>query len=364
MNLRGKAIGRPFERYANAKTDYGSVPFRQGKLRDIMVTPDGAAKPPVLFLIPGYPCTSIEPPTPTHPYRRLGEELVARGIAYYRVEKAYVGDSKGPGDCNDIDFATEMDSFRTAYNHLIKVRGVDPDRIFMLGHSLGGMQAPLLAAERPPRGVAAFGTVLRNWADYHHDLDVIQSYLFRGADPGEEAAGAERNRELRRRFYFGREAPAAIAAGDPQMAETLRTILNWDGAERTIGGRSYKFNQDLAHLPLMAAWRDAKTNVLALYGESDIVALNGEDHRLIADIADFYRPGTGSFVEVPGTGHGMDLIGNRKEVREETRASGSVPAGPFNPAVVNALAAWIKDALARPAVRTQTYPSREAPTNG
>jgi pimeloyl-ACP methyl ester carboxylesterase len=317
----------------------------------------------VLFLIPGYSCASIEPPTPTHPYRRLGEELVARGIAYYRVEKPFVGDSKGSGNCNDIDFATELDSFRTAYDHLIKVRGVDPDRIFMLGHSLGGIQAPLLAVQNPPRGVAAFGTVLRNWADYHHDIDVFQSYLFRGADPGQEAAGAERNREILRRFYFGREAPSAIAAGSPQDAEAVRNILSWDGRERTIGGRSYKFNQDLAHLPLIAAWRDAKTNVLALYGESDIVALNGEDHRLIADIADFYRPGTGSFVEIAATGHGMEVIGNRKEVREKTRAAGSVPTGPFNPAVADALAAWIKEAMARPAVRTQIYPSRETPAN-
>ena len=36
--------------------------------------------------------------------------------------------------------------------------------------------------------------------------------------------------------------------------------------------------------------------MLALYGESDIVALFDEDHRLIADIANHYRPGTGRFV--------------------------------------------------------------------
>jgi hypothetical protein len=363
MRLRGAAVGRPFERYRNAITDYGSVPFREGKLRDILVTPEGSAQPPVLFLLPGYACASIEPQTPNHPYRRLGEELVARGIAYYRIEKPYLGDSTGTADCNEIDFATELDAFRTGYNHLVKIRGVDPDRIFMLGHSLGGMQAPLIAAESPPRGVAAFGTVLRNWADYHHDIDVFQSFLFAGADPAEEAAGAERNRELLRRFYFGRETPAAIAAGNPQDAEALRNLLSWDGRERTLGGRSYKFNQELAHLPLTRAWRDVKTNVLALYGESDIVALNDEDHRLIADIADFYRPGTGRFVEVPGTSHSMELVGTRTEVREKTRAAGRVPNGPFNPAVVDALAAWIKDAMTRPPVRTQTYPTREPPAD-
>jgi pimeloyl-ACP methyl ester carboxylesterase len=356
MNLRGKAIGRARETYPNAKVDYGAVPFRGGGIRDIMLTPAGAKDPPVVFLIPGYSCASVEPLTPDHPYRRLGEELVARGIAYYRVEKPGMGDSAGGPVCTEIDFATELDAFRTAYKHLVKVRGVNPDRIFMFGHSLGGMQAPLLATETPPRGVAAFGTVLRNWADYVHEVGAYQGFLFYGEDVGESVAGSERSRELRRRFYFGWEAPAQIAASDPQAAEALRN-MGWDGGVHTLG-RSYKFNQDLAHLPLSAAWRDSKTNVLAMYGESDMVALHDEDHRLIADIADYNRPGTGRFVQIPRTGHGMEEIGNRAEVRDKARAAGSLPDGPFNPAVADALAAWIKQAMAEPPVCTRTFPAR------
>jgi hypothetical protein len=193
------------------------------------------------------------------------------------------------------------------------------------------MEAPLLAAENAPRGVAVFGTVLRNWADYHRDVGSFQRFLFNGADPALLATRSERNRELFRRFYFGREAPAAMAAEGPETAQILREAFSWDGRDRTIGGRSYKFNQDLAYLPLMAAWRDAKTNVLALYGESDIVAINDEDHRLIADIAEFYRPGTGRFVEVAGTDHGMELVGNRAEVREKTRAAAGCLRDPSIP---------------------------------
>lgn len=150
MTLRGRAVGKPLEAYPGARTDYGAVPFRDGRLRDILVTPQGDGEAPVVFLLPGFSCASIEPMDSVHPYRRLAAELSEAGVGFYRVEKPGVGDSTGGPRCAEIDFATELDAFRTAYKHLTDVRGVDPGRIFLFGHSLGGMQAPLLAAERPP----------------------------------------------------------------------------------------------------------------------------------------------------------------------------------------------------------------------
>jgi hypothetical protein len=351
IKLRGKAAGRPRETYSNADVDYGAVPFRDGRLRDILVTPKGASKPPVLFLLQGFTCASMENPNPTSAYRRLGEELVARGIAYYRVEKPAVGDSVGDVKCTQIGYEMELDAFRSAYRHLIEARGFQPDRIFMLGHSLGGLQAPMLAAELPPRGVAAYGTVLRNWADYHHDVDVYQSFLFTGADAAEEAAQSEANRDIFRLFYLERLAPAEIVKRNPAAAEAMRQVFSWDGGDRMFG-RHYKFAQDLAHQPIIKAWRNTKSNVLALYGESDIVALFGSDHEMIANIADFYRPGSGKFVEIAGTDHGMGLVGNRQELREKTIAAGAPPSGPFNPKITDILADWIKDSMSKPPVRT------------
>ncbi|HEX8667666.1 MAG TPA: alpha/beta fold hydrolase [Allosphingosinicella sp.] len=363
--IRGKALPRPLERYEGARADYGAVPFRGGLLRDILVAPDGVSDAPVVFLIQGFSCATIEPNNAAHPYRRLGEELVARGIGYYRVEKPGLGDSAGTPQCSEIDFATELDAFRSAYRHLVEARGVDPDRIFMFGHSLGGLEAPLLAAEQAPRGVAAYGTVLKNWADYHQDLSAIQDYLTTGTDVGAAAAAADANRDIIRRFYFAREAPAAIAASAPKFDAPMRELLGWNGGTRTFG-RDYRFMQDLAYQPIAAAWRKAKTNVLALYGESDVVALVDTDHRLIADIANWYRPGSGRYVEVPGTGHGMDKVGTRFELRERNAAGQDAP-GEFNPAVAEVLAGWIRDSMARPPVRTlaeRTRPAPPAPAGG
>jgi pimeloyl-ACP methyl ester carboxylesterase len=345
--LRGRAVERPRDAYPGARVDYGAVPFRGGQLRDILVTPDGVANPPIVYLLQGFTCTTMETPL----YHRLIEELLKDGIGFYRVEKAGIGDSAGGVNCTDIDFATELDGFRSAYNHLIQARGINPDRIFMLGHSMGGFQAPFLAAERPPRGVAIYGAGLRNWADYNLDLIRFQSFLLFGQDPAAAAVQAESYRDALRRFYFGREAPAAIAAGSEVNARALREAMAWDGGDRVLG-RHYKFTQDLAHVPLTDAWRDARTNVLAMYGEADIVALFDEDHRIIADIANHYRPGSGRYVEIARSGHGMDITGDRQELRRRTVERGNLVFGDLNPEVARVLAGWIRESMARPAWRT------------
>ena len=354
IRLTGKAKPRPLETYEGATVDYGAVPFRGGMLRDILVLPKGVANPPVLFLLQGFTCASIEPPFPDDPYRRLGAELVKRGIGYYRVEKPGMGDSMGTPACEEIDFATELEAFRDAYEHLIHARGVDADSIFMFGHSLGGLEAPLLAADVPPRGVAVYGAVLRNWADYHLDIDRYQTFLTGASGPDEAAAATERDRELVRRFYFAKESPAQLAADNPAYGDAMRNAFAWDGADKMFG-RNFKFMQDLAGLPLASAWRRTKSNVLAVYGESDIVAIDDRDHKVIADIADFYRPGSGRFVQIPGTTHGMELVGNRHEFREKSMAAGGAPpSGPFNPEVARVIADWITASMARPPVRLQS----------
>jgi len=352
VQLKGTAKPLPFETYADDDVDYGAVPFRGGFLRDILVSPKGVTNPPVVFLIQGFSCASIESIDPGDPYRRLGEELAKRGIAYYRVEKPGLGDSVGTPACTDIDYATELDAFRVAYKHLTTARGFDPDRIFMFGHSLGGLEAPMLAAETPPRGVAVYGAVLRNWADYHLDIDREQAFLANGADPAETFAATERDRELFRRFYFARETPAQLTAGNPANADTLRNVFAWDGGNNMFG-RNYKYMQDFAQLPLASAWRKTKSNVLAVYGESDIVAIDDRDHKLIADIANFYRPGSGRFVQIAKTDHPMGLVGDRSEYREKEIATGAIPQGPFNPEVAAVVADWVKQSMARPPVRLQ-----------
>ena len=50
---------------------------------------------------------------------------------------------------------------------MLKARGdVDADRVFIFGHSMGGVMAPLLAADVPVRGIIVYGTIARTWTEY------------------------------------------------------------------------------------------------------------------------------------------------------------------------------------------------------
>jgi hypothetical protein len=89
-----------------------------------------------------------------------------------------------------------------------------------------------------------------------------------------------------------------------------------------------------------------------------------EDHRLIADVVNHYRPGTGRYVEVAGTDHGMELVGSRDEVRRHGAAGGPPAPAAFNPEVGRIVAQWIHDSMAKPPVRTLPPQAPQSPSAG
>lgn len=348
--LEGAYAPRAREIYANGVVRYGAVPFEGGLLRDILVTPAGGPTGPVVFLMQGYTCDSMEA-TQGDPHQQLMEGFLARGISTYRVEKPQVGDSRGGPACHDNDFRTEIRGFEAAYKALRETYGVSPDRIFFLGHSMGGIEAPVIAAAGPaPRGVALYGGVLHAWRDYNLDIVKYQGLTARGDDPANDEAIGEKLRPILERMYAKEESPAVIAAEDPEKAKLLKDWLAWDGHDQFIG-RKYTFWSQLSATPLMAAWRDTHSYVLAVYGESDFAAVNAEDHILVADAVNHYRPGTARFVLVPRTGHGMQLDGDRQEARARFLAKAG--RAPFNRDLISIFADWIEESMRRPPVAAQ-----------
>ena len=335
---RANAVGRPLESYEGATVSYGAVAYLGGQLRDILVTPNFArADAPVVYLIQGYTCSSVEALDPAHHYHELIQGLAARGIATYRIDKPGIGDSAGGVSCHDTDFEVELGAFSAGLQTLITERGIMPARVVLFGHSMGGVEAPLLAAQRQGlRGVAVFGTVLRHWRDYMADLFRLQEFFAKGADPAAGELSGEATRALLDRF-FGSDAPLAeIAAENPAHMRTLE-FLRWDGAEQFLE-RSAAYWRGVNRQHLVQAWRDTKAPALAIYGEADFAALDDRDHRLIADVVNHYRPGTGSFVLLPRTGHGFGIEGTRADARNAPRDG---PEPPYNPELTQLLASWI-----------------------
>lgn len=83
---------------------------------------------------------------PNKPFLDIARGLAAQGIAVLRYEKrskARPQDFAGGGF--GIDDETTNDAV-LAVDALRKTEGIDPARVFVLGHSLGGMMAPRIAA--------------------------------------------------------------------------------------------------------------------------------------------------------------------------------------------------------------------------
>jgi dienelactone hydrolase len=83
------------------------------------------------------------------PFRQIAEALASRGIAVLRVDDRGVGKSKGIDTLKVSTSANFADDVRAQVDFLRERRDVDPNRIVLLGHSEGGMIAPMVAASDP-----------------------------------------------------------------------------------------------------------------------------------------------------------------------------------------------------------------------
>jgi pimeloyl-ACP methyl ester carboxylesterase len=140
------------------------------------------------------------------------DRLTREGFLVLRVDDRGVGASTGPTD--DLTLDDLVEDGRRAVRHLLARPDVDPGRVALLGHSEGGVSAPLLAASEPIAAVVLLAAPGR-------PIDALlrEQLLF-----GRELGGA-RPEALE---AFGQEVDAflaRIARGEPIAAEGLAPEL-------------------------------------------------------------------------------------------------------------------------------------------
>lgn len=117
---------------------------KKNPIKGILTLPKKVKKPPVAILVPGSGYHDADESIGSNkPFRDLAYGLAKKGIAVIRYNESTSGNSKS-------EFTIQDDSLNDVYQaikYAKKLKSVDKKRIYIIGHSLGGMMAPKIAAD-------------------------------------------------------------------------------------------------------------------------------------------------------------------------------------------------------------------------
>ncbi|WP_373331191.1 alpha/beta hydrolase family protein [Salmonirosea aquatica] len=132
--------------YASEDVEYDN-PDKTVHLGATLTLPAGAGPFPAAILISGSGAQDRNSTLFGHkPFWVIADYLTRRGIAVLRVDDRNVGQSTGPAQGTSADFAQDV---ITSLEFLKNRKDIDPKKIGLIGHSEGGMLAPMVAVERP-----------------------------------------------------------------------------------------------------------------------------------------------------------------------------------------------------------------------
>ena len=83
-------------------------------------------------------------------YRVLGHELASRGYTVLSLDQRGYGESADPPDLNKVEAYDTTGDIIAGVDYLRAVPGVDPDRLYIIGHS-GGAEPAIAAGIEDPR---------------------------------------------------------------------------------------------------------------------------------------------------------------------------------------------------------------------
>jgi len=254
-----------------------------------LTLPGGAGPFPALVLVHGSgPNDRDETIGPNKPFKDIAWGLASKGIAVLRYEKRTR--IFGPKLVAEPEWAASLtvmeetiDDALAAVSFLKKAERVDPERIFVLGHSLGGMLVPRLAAAGKGLGIAGFvvmagltrpleDTILRQMtylygldgslsSEDRTQLDELRAQIAKvKAFTDTDAASGERILNAPARYWLdlrGYDPPAVAATLDVRMLilqgardyqVTTDDLENWKKALAGSPGVEFKLYPKLNHL--------------------------------------------------------------------------------------------------------------------
>lgn len=199
-------------------TNYGET------IRGVLHLPEGEGPHPAVLFLHGLGGHRIE----AHRlFVKAARNLAARGIGALRIDFRGAGESDG--DAADQSLSSELSDARAAYAYLVQEARVEPKRLAVLGLSMGGAVAALLAGQLAGSDLPEPAALVL-WAA----VAELQSFFLPRLTP---------------------ELKAQLEAGEP---------IVWGGEK--LGPAFYR---DVLHLKPLEAFRRYRGPVLVVHGEAD-----------------------------------------------------------------------------------------------
>lgn len=341
LTLKGEVTARPVFTPEGSETVFGSVAFGKGRLRYTVQKPSGEGPYPLIYYIQGYPCGTVVDVPPHHPYAKTPNEFVKRGYAVLKVEKPGMGDSETEEDCSKITFSQELEAFRTGLNAIDSHTFIDKKRVTLFGHSLGGLIAPILAAENEwISAMILYGTDYQPWHDYTLDRYRIQLPWF-GHDYVEYANELLNAKKALYQFFIEQKDPREISK-DEAFSNALKATMSYDGEEMMFG-RHFTFWQDLNSGYIMEKYlAEVSCSTLGIYGESDIAAIRGDEMERAVEIINRYHPEAGTYWSIPETNHHLVSIDKQTNLSVQlTPGYGKYLQENYNEGLIDDISNWL-----------------------
>jgi pimeloyl-ACP methyl ester carboxylesterase len=315
---------RPFESSPGTRVAYGAVAVDGALRRTIVVGPADEAPHPAVLYITGIGCFSQESLGIQSTEAKLLHGLARAGFVTMRVEKSAVGDSQGPA-CHSpqSDLEAEVAGYVEGLKALKELPQVDAKRVFVVGLSIGGVEAPLIARRIPVQGIVVINTVAKPFIEYLLETRRRQGRL-KGETYDEVDERVRLTETCNHALLVERKAPEAIVAAQPACKDSIQYPA------------PHTYMQQWAALNLPAEWKAVTVPVLIVQGESDYVA-TVSDAPLLRDILESYHPGLATLAIIPSMDHFLTQAATMKASQDNTTAT----AGPFATQALDTIRDWL-----------------------
>jgi len=253
------------------------------KLAGTLTLPKSGEPFPAAILITGSgPQNRDEALLGHRPFLVLADALTRRGVAVLRFDDRGVGKSTGDfAKATSLDFAADV---LAGVEYLKTRREVNPKKIGLIGHSEGGLIAPMIAAQSPD---VAFIVLMAGPGITGEKILDLQGALIAKANGAPQGGVIAKNRELQKKMFAVIEAEKDDAAAEkklrPIWTEALHALTDEEKKALEFSGADPDSLFQIQIKQVLSPWfryflfydpqptlKKVKCPVLAINGEKDL----------------------------------------------------------------------------------------------